>query len=68
MGEKMKKVKKHIDKLYLKCCNFRDKYGYKENLGYDQQSKFERYMWKFDLTYQEECELKTYFYNKMDRI
>ena len=64
----MNKVKKYIDKLYLKCCNFRDKYGYKENLGYDQKNKFEEYMYKFDLTYQEECELNTYFCNKMKDI
>jgi len=64
----MKKIKRYIDKLYLKCCNYRDKHGYRENLGYDQKYKFQRYMNKFDLTYQEECELSTYFYNKMESI
>ena len=64
----MNKIKRYIDKLYLKCCNYRNKYGYKENLGYDQENKFEEYISKFNLSYQEECKLKTYFYNKMDRI
>jgi len=64
----MNKIKKYIDKIYEKSCNYRDKYGYKENLGYDKFYKVTDYIGKFNLTYQEECELKTYFYNKMDRI
>ena len=58
---KIKKVKTYIDKIYEKCCNYRDKYGYKENLGYDQKNKVLDYMRKFNLTYQEECEVLRYF-------
>ena len=64
----MNKIKKYINKIYEKSCNYRNKYGYKENLGYDQKNKVLDYMEKFNLTYQEQCELKTYFWNKMNRI
>tara|TARA_R100001510_G_C7655394_1_gene214530 strand:+ start:288 stop:482 length:195 start_codon:yes stop_codon:yes gene_type:complete len=64
----MNKIKKYINKIYEKSCKYRDKNGYKENLGYDQFYKVTDYMEKFNLTYQQECELKTYFNNKMDTI
>ena len=64
----MNKVKKYIDRLYKKACNYRDKKGYRENLGYDKESQFSSYMCKFNLTYKQECELKDYFYYKMDNV
>jgi hypothetical protein len=64
----MDKIKKYINKIYKKSCKYKDKYGYKENLGYDKFYIVTNYIDKFNLTYPEECELKTYFYNKMDKI
>ena len=49
----MNKVKKYIDKLYKKTCNYRDKKGYRENLGYDSYNKVSDYMSEFNLTYQQ---------------
>tara|TARA_R100000329_G_scaffold100037_1_gene82562 strand:+ start:498 stop:701 length:204 start_codon:yes stop_codon:yes gene_type:complete len=62
------KGKKYIDKLYKKSCRYRDKYGYKENLGWAERPKMNSYISKLELTYQEECQLNDYFIMQMESI
>ena len=38
MKDKQKALR-FVDKVYKKACAYRDKHGYRENLGYDQQNK-----------------------------
>lgn len=59
---------KYIDKIYKKSCSYRDKHGYKENLGWDKQPEMESYISKLELTYQEECKLNDYFIMKIESI
>ena len=49
-------------------CRYRDKHGYRENLGFDKQPNMESYISKLELTYQEECKLNDYFYMRMESI
>ena len=42
--------------------------GYRENLGYDQQSKLEEYLNGLDLTYPEHAALIREFYKACDQI
>jgi len=64
----IKKGIKYIDKIYKQSCSYRDKYGYKENLGYDKQPKVDSYISKLELTYQEKCKLNDYFFMQMKSI
>ena len=59
---------KYIDKIYKKSCSYRDKYGYRENLGFDKKPNVNSYISKLELTYQEECKLNDYFYMQMESI
>jgi hypothetical protein len=62
------KAKREIDKIVKKAERYRDRYGYRENLGYDQQPKVSIMLGKLTLTYQEECELLDYFTNRCNHI
>mgnify|MGYP003123488170 CR=1 FL=1 len=59
---------KYIDKIYKKSCRYRDKYGYRENLGFDKKPNVKSYISKLELTYQEECKLNDYFCMRMKSI
>ena len=64
----IKKGIKYIDKIYKKSCSYRDKHGYRENLGWDERPSMESYISKLELTYQEECELNRYFIMQMESV
>lgn len=57
-----------IDSLVNKAKKERDHKGYRENLGYDQQNKFEDYLSTLDLTYQQRAKLIGHFYAKCGEI
>lgn len=63
------KAIKKADTLIAKAKAYRDKHGYRENLGYDDVYKLEQYIdAHLKLTYPQECEVKNYFYKECEKI
>lgn len=68
MVNKISKGKKIVDRFINKAKAYRDKKGYRENLGYDSQPKVEDAICKLDLTYTEKCKIMDYFESECDKI
>jgi hypothetical protein len=67
MNDFEKGIKK-ADQLIDKAIKYRDRYGYRENLGFDQDIKLRSFLSKLNLHYQEECEVMDHFYNRAKQI
>jgi len=68
MTTQVMKAKKLVDKMYAKACKERDKKGYRENLGYDQEIKLRDSAVFQSLHYTEQCDVKDYFYAMMGKV
>jgi len=66
--DKKKKARQFVDKIYQAAVNYKNKHGYRENLGYDQQNNLEEFMNEIDLPYGDAAEIIDYFYMKMEQI
>ena len=54
---------KKAKSLIVKAEQYRDKHGYRENLGYDSRPKLTSYLGTLDLAYSEQCRILDYFDN-----
>lgn len=68
MSSDYKKGIKKIKSIVKTAIAYRNRRGYKENLGYDQQPKLESYLFSLHLTYAEKCDLITLFYSECRKI
>lgn len=68
MNKDLRKAYKIIDIAIRKAKKERDTKGYRENLGYDSWYKIEEKIGSLNLSYQEECKVKDYFYSECDNI
>ena len=68
MNKDLRKAYKIIDIAIRKAKKERDTKGYRENLGYDSWYKIEEKIGSLNLSYQEKCKVKDYFYSECDNI
>ena len=66
--KKILKCFKYADKLVDKAIKERDKKGYRENLGYDQDIELRDYISKMDIHYTDQCNVLDHFRNRCDQI
>lgn len=67
MNDYQKGLRK-ANSLVDKAKKYRDTRGYRENLGFDQQTKLEVYLSDLNLTYQERCAIKEHFFAECRKI
>ena len=60
--------KRRIDNTIRKAKRYRDKHGYRENLGYDTQPEIEDHLSRLDITYSEHAQLIKYFFTQCDSV
>jgi hypothetical protein len=68
MKSKKQRAMQFVDRAYQAAINYRDKHGYRENLGYDQQNNLEDFMYELDIHISDAGEVINYFYLKMDQV
>lgn len=61
-------ARKKIDQLISRAKKERDKQGYRENLGYENQRILEEFLETLNLSYLEKADLIQLFYRKCDEI
>lgn len=59
---------KKMDSLILKAIRIRDTKGYHENLGYEFSNKLSDYLGTLNLSYQEEADILSKWFNACDNI
>jgi len=56
------------ESLVRKAIAYKEKHGYRENLGYESDHVLDDFMETLDLTYNEKCCIRNYFYNLCGKI
>lgn len=62
------KAIREAEKMIKKETNWKNKHGYRENLGYDKWNKLQDIIAPLNLHYTEKCDVKQFFFEECDKI